>query len=645
MKHYQIKTTLRGTKPPEWFRVMLPSGMTFSQLYLVLDVLYGFGEGDYRFFFGRNTPDQAVAGEFIDGEPFFERTMGDKYDAAGTYIDTLLQAGHSYTLIAADGTDLQITVEKIVVSGTVMAPHVCKLSSALIDRRLKEKKSIIPDELIDEKIFEPIVKKEQFFHTYSELKKMLASGQNAMIVSRSPKTPEDRRSIGTSTLFKKLADMIMEKARLEKQIEDDDEAWLDNPFLSELFFGENGRADEWFNTKDVLSALSSRELQRVSTDLLYLNTADSIKKELTVDEIATWLLEPANFKKRVSLLDDDEIDFFKRLIALNDDEIGILPANNKEKISGSGLEHYLLAWEFKSGEYFVPVDQAILFKEIWNNDAEELRQKHLWMDKCQRVCGNYYGVLPWEILEKLYARKYKNADPEEVKTLFRDLRSSWKWLKEVDGRLVVNGFEEDNYYKYVEEKQHRDKPYYIPGRKEIEEYCEKGCIMSRGSYQAMQRYLMNKIGCSKEKAEKWIRDLYYLISDNEDLQKAFDLAEKTFKLNFESLDDANKFVDLYFSMSNDTNLISNRGWTPNELGRKLRESGKNIPREIVPASPEAASMLGSIKDDLAKRGINVNLDPGVVQPITPVIKKAKIGRNEPCPCGSGKKYKNCCGRN
>jgi len=22
---------------------------------------------------------------------------------------------------------------------------------------------------------------------------------------------------------------------------------------------------------------------------------------------------------------------------------------------------------------------------------------------------------------------------------------------------------------------------------------------------------------------------------------------------------------------------------------------------------------------------------------------AKIGRNDPCPCGSGKKYKKCCG--
>jgi uncharacterized protein YecA (UPF0149 family) len=28
-----------------------------------------------------------------------------------------------------------------------------------------------------------------------------------------------------------------------------------------------------------------------------------------------------------------------------------------------------------------------------------------------------------------------------------------------------------------------------------------------------------------------------------------------------------------------------------------------------------------------------------------VIKGKKIGRNDPCPCGSGKKYKYCCGKN
>lgn len=28
-----------------------------------------------------------------------------------------------------------------------------------------------------------------------------------------------------------------------------------------------------------------------------------------------------------------------------------------------------------------------------------------------------------------------------------------------------------------------------------------------------------------------------------------------------------------------------------------------------------------------------------------LVKEKKIGRNEPCPCGSGKKYKQCCGKN
>jgi len=29
----------------------------------------------------------------------------------------------------------------------------------------------------------------------------------------------------------------------------------------------------------------------------------------------------------------------------------------------------------------------------------------------------------------------------------------------------------------------------------------------------------------------------------------------------------------------------------------------------------------------------------------PIQVAQKIGRNDPCPCGSGKKYKKCCGKN
>lgn len=33
----------------------------------------------------------------------------------------------------------------------------------------------------------------------------------------------------------------------------------------------------------------------------------------------------------------------------------------------------------------------------------------------------------------------------------------------------------------------------------------------------------------------------------------------------------------------------------------------------------------------------------LLTPHKPMIAENKVGRNDPCPCGSGKKYKKCCG--
>jgi SEC-C motif-containing protein len=37
-------------------------------------------------------------------------------------------------------------------------------------------------------------------------------------------------------------------------------------------------------------------------------------------------------------------------------------------------------------------------------------------------------------------------------------------------------------------------------------------------------------------------------------------------------------------------------------------------------------------------------DEGDLVPRTVIRTSPKVGRNDPCPCGSGKKYKHCCGR-
>jgi preprotein translocase subunit SecA len=44
-----------------------------------------------------------------------------------------------------------------------------------------------------------------------------------------------------------------------------------------------------------------------------------------------------------------------------------------------------------------------------------------------------------------------------------------------------------------------------------------------------------------------------------------------------------------------------------------------------------------------RAGININVKPEEKrQTITQGVKE--VGRNDPCPCGSGKKYKKCCGK-
>lgn len=59
-----------------------------------------------------------------------------------------------------------------------------------------------------------------------------------------------------------------------------------------------------------------------------------------------------------------------------------------------------------------------------------------------------------------------------------------------------------------------------------------------------------------------------------------------------------------------------------------------------------------ILNQLKKMGNELPMDTGVSpmsnllmqldSTTTPVAKEEKVGRNDPCPCGSGKKYKKCC---
>ena len=68
-------------------------------------------------------------------------------------------------------------------------------------------------------------------------------------------------------------------------------------------------------------------------------------------------------------------------------------------------------------------------------------------------------------------------------------------------------------------------------------------------------------------------------------------------------------------------------------------------REGAPARKESVKITSEGREE-ATLNLSENTAPSASSgPKTPYVKKdAEVGRNDPCPCGSGKKYKNCCGK-
>jgi len=96
-------------------------------------------------------------------------------------------------------------------------------------------------------------------------------------------------------------------------------------------------------------------------------------------------------------------------------------------------------------------------------------------------------------------------------------------------------------------------------------------------------------------------------------------------------------------------------------GVRLRAYGHKDP--VIEYKFESFEMFEemnrNIQSDVVRIILNTHIDRNrmpqrqkVAEPVTashgeevrkPVVKRNKVGRNELCPCGSGKKYKKCCG--
>ena len=536
MQYYQIKSTERGSQPVRWYRLLVPSGITFSQLYILLSYVHE----EYPFisnvFYYSTTKDDVIIEEFIDGEPKDGQSFYDKYDAAGTYIDTFFKKGVRINQFTGRDFDLIIQVEEDKFDyPQLKAPMVLKYSRAIAD----EEGGQFTEDIIPEELFTVKQGKKNRFRRIEELDQMFGT-EELLYCGSKPKTPDESICEG----------FINELKRTMKQIES--QIKKERPAVN---------AADTYN-----KVFCKADLEAIAKDLKLVDYTKLSKARLA-KLIADRMLDPDYLIDVLTQLQDDEIAL---LLDISSEPDGILPKNENEERVLDELVNNLLAFQLKNGKMRMPDDLRALVVNIWNDELEIKRQKRVWMFKCLKIAVYFYGVMTWNVLGQLFSRKFKNISTDELQETFYNTPEYYNDFIVYDNRLIRYGYEENDYYKHLELTMQQDKPFYIPSRREIDEFYEKDCLLSSPSHHAMYSFILRTFECTKDVAELKVAELYKSINFNERLQdvvKQFEEDDINGKEGFvfPSEDAIEKFCNLYMEMNNNSHIISNRGYTPKDL--------------------------------------------------------------------------------
>lgn len=681
MEYYQIKSTEKGSQPPRWYRVLVPSGITFSQLYVLLAFIHDKLFDDLSMYFEYETTDRKIyLEEFEDGEPSFGNNFIDIYDTRGTYIDTFFKEGFRISQYTGRDFDLTIEVEKDAEEYQELnAPKVIKVSRIIADEEGGQ-----PDgETLPEELFEVIPDRERYFRYAGELVNIMGR-ESVMHISEDPVTPEESvckgsRSRSMETLREALQPLHedAELCPLLEQYETYPDTGqvpdrhllhrIDNLMLQKygMTFGRYTLAAAIKGLdagRELSSLLEEKHSKPAVTTEAFINSYSKTDLEMIADEYGLML--PANKSKknlakvilqqmftteavlnRLIQLEDDEMELF-RLTA--ECEFGRVPETDEEEITADDLVNELLAVPLRDDRLFITDIIRNVYEESDKDALETERQKSVWMYKCLEIARDFYGVMDWDVLGQLFARRFKGFGRDELTEVFRRTPEMYNDFEEVGDKLVLSYFIEDDYYMFLEGTIQKDKPFYIPSRQEIEEFWDKGCLLSSRSHQAMYRYLLKTFGCSKREAELKVMEIYHAINNQLRLQEVIDILQDMAPDDgddfvFGSQKDAEEFTKCYTEMHNHSHVMGNRGYPPHDLFNAMG-GVRSLPGDMIisPRGPEAAAMLDGSREELAKRGIKI--DEERIDSMLAGEKRKKIGRNDPCPCGSGKKYKNCCGK-
>jgi len=330
-----------------------------------------------------------------------------------------------------------------------------------------------------------------------------------------------------------------------------------------------------------------------------------LKKAELVDALAECI--PSNMSSGLVMLNTQDLQLFEEILAkdkLVNDEV-------------QGLDYYSLAelglvnlGQTKDGEV-LSVDNRIkqAYKKINHTAIKE--QVKINSGIRAHIMGllNLYGAVEIAWTCELYLRDHSDHLSEKQLIDFVKKDRLLSNRSQIEGDYIaeetIYSIDVKNLYDFI--KVTRNKPYYVPTKEYIELVSDEAYYDNTLQVQNLKSYIKKNFTQDPDTIEEAVLAVIMITRvdcDKDGTTITLMLEEWSYMgIEIKDLKQANETVKHIVSVMNTTRKWINRGYTPQELSPNIVRS---------------------------KKGTKVT--------------KLDVGRNALCSCGSGKKYKNCCGK-
>ena len=543
MKACQLKVNVKDVKPPVWWRILVPAGISFSAFSLILNEMIGLQDEAFSFIFHN----RVRLLELDIEHPLDTSFQCATADASGCQLNGLLEVGKTFSYISGLST-FRITVEGLDNRLKISHPYLLKYKGNAgldaIDRfnRMGTCFEIIPG--------------EPDYRTRSEIRADAGSGVMKISCTEKAKFAENAYHQSTREAFQNIAALLKSGLRSEND--------LSRVISGDIKIEEDVQTDEhrrslrrcldWYGKKDIRQIA-----KRIGVDHWRSKPLDDLREELAV-----CLLSPVVMRKDFVMLRDDEVNALED--AMEADGLYRIPHHQKgcfDRLCYLGYVFY----EKEQKSVDIPEDLPLAYAKINTPELHTLRHQVEWVRKClNEIIPPYYAIIPLKRFCRL-CRRTENPviASEEVPRLLELIPLEDRRCSLRDDRIIDNTLLKDReIFEYIVGVQ-GDKPYYIMRQNEIEELLENGYPVSAGPYRRFQKHLIKDAGKTESEAARILRRLHMKIAYSHPIQEILDyFQEEGLTADEKSL---KEMMNHYQALVKCTPTFYNRGFTPEAISR------------------------------------------------------------------------------